>query len=127
MIILLLLINDCLNELLCRLDVVNMTSGDDYWSSSYDPSDLLLTEHSPTDYSGKFDRADNDIDDDETGIVHPSMVVLIVVVFATLISIIVIWQRWRYHFCSWNSSNYIQFNYIFINFITKIIRFNYNN
>lgn len=85
--------------------VVNMTLGDDYWNSDYDPSDLL-PDHAASDYSDKMDKSDAD-DGNDARIAHPSMIVLIIVGVTALIAIITVfvWQRRRHRTCPWNSSN----------------------
>lgn len=85
-----------------------MTSGDDYWNSDYDPSDLL-PDHSPGDYD-KFDKFDSDVVNDGR-IAHPSMIVLVVVAVTALVAIVSVfmWQRRRYRTCPWNSSNQLNF------------------
>merc|ERR550517_419366 len=54
----------------CTERVVNMTLGDDYWNSDYDPSDLL-PDHAASDYSDKMDKSDAD-DGNDARIAHPS-------------------------------------------------------
>lgn len=87
--------------------MVNVSANDDYWSPALDPSD---PERHP-DYDGGGDYHHRDPNgggpSNAPGLLHPSMIVLLVVVLAALLGILAVllikWQRRRYQNCPWNS------------------------
>lgn len=87
--------------------VVNVTMTDDYWSAGLDPYEFdtdkmgnPYSEHNPNDPNGAS-RA--------SGVVHPSMIVLIVVGLVLVVGgcgvFFLKWQRRRFRDCPWNSGN----------------------
>ena len=91
------------------LAVVNISASDDYWSPALDPFE---NESDPNGdlYPHNPFRLDPSAG---SGVLHPSMIVLLVVGMAAFLAAIVVllikWQRRRYQDCPWNSSNTVTF------------------
>ena len=91
---------------LIKTDVVNITASEDYWSPALDPleGDLEPTgdlyPHNPF----RFDPSAN------SGVLHPSMIVLLVVGMAALLAglavLLIKWQRRRYRNCPWSTGQW---------------------
>lgn len=96
----------CLFIVLCLiyLAVVNISASDDYWSPALDPfeNDLEPTNNIYPHNPFRLDPSAG------AGVLHPSMIVLLVVGMAALLAamavLLIKWQRRRYRDCPWNSS-----------------------
>ncbi|XP_046657715.1 low-density lipoprotein receptor-related protein 4-like isoform X4 [Daphnia pulicaria] len=95
---------DIPDDIPCTSSVVNISASDDYWSPALDPFENDLEPTSDV-YPHNPYRLDPSAG---AGVLHPSMIVLLVVGMAALLAamavLLIKWQRRRYRDCPWNSS-----------------------
>lgn len=98
-------------DLFSPTGVVNVSASEDYWSPALDHFELE-NDHA----NGMYPRNPFHLDPSAgagTGVLHPSMIVLLVVGTAALLAAIFFlllkWQRRRYQDCPWNSGQLTYF------------------